>query len=136
MLCRSLNTLPVLVGLWLNNKLHCYCNVIYYLPRGVLVLLKCWQFSSELPKNLEFSTECGVWTGNCNVKVCKSTEHKLHKIWRSLKCCTNWGKQAHPENHRFLSSNFKLQFLWCLNSQFLWVHMKNVQISGKRAHPR
>ena len=25
--------------------------------------------------------------------------------------------------------------MWRLNSQFLHVHMKNVQISGKRAHP-
>ena len=30
---------------------------------------------------------------------------------------------------------FKIHFLWRLNSQFLWVHMENVQISGKRAHP-
>ena len=28
-------------------------------------------------------TECEVWIGNC--KVWKSTEHKLHKIWRSVK---------------------------------------------------
>ena len=30
---------------------------------------------------------------------------------------------------------FKLQFLWLLNSHFLWVYMKNVQTPGKRAHP-
>ena len=42
------------------------------------------------------ATECRAWIGNCNVKVWKSTEHKLHKIWHSLKFCTNWGKRAHP----------------------------------------
>ena len=31
---------------------------------------------------------------------------------------------------------FKLHFLWGLNSQFLWDHIKNVQISAKRAHPQ
>ena len=41
-------------------------------------------------------SECRVWIGNCNVKVCKSTEHKLHNIWRSLKFCVNSGKRAHP----------------------------------------
>ena len=41
---------------------------------------------SELTKTWSSgATECGVWIGNCNVKVWKSTEHKLHKIWRSLK---------------------------------------------------
>ena len=30
---------------------------------------------------------------------------------------------------------FELHFLWSLNSQFLWVHMKKVKISGKQAHP-
>ena len=54
--------------------------------RGVLVLLKFWQFSSELTKTWSSgATECGVWIGNCNVKEWKSTEHKLHNIWRSLK---------------------------------------------------
>ena len=42
------------------------------------------------------ATECRVWIGNCDLKVWKSTEHKLHKIWRSLKFCTNLGKRAHP----------------------------------------
>ena len=64
---------------------------------GVLVLLKFWQFWSELTKTWSSgTTECGVWIGNCNVKVWKSTEHKLHKIWCSLKFCVNPGKRAHP----------------------------------------
>ena len=41
---------------------------------------------SELTKTWSLgATECRVWIGNCNVKVWKSTEHKLHKIWRSVK---------------------------------------------------
>ena len=30
---------------------------------------------------------------------------------------------------------FKLHFLWCLNSKFLHVQVKNVENSAKRAHP-
>ena len=30
------------------------------------------------------TTECRVWIANCNVKVWKSTELKLHKIWFPL----------------------------------------------------
>ena len=64
---------------------------------GCARLLKFWQFSSELTKTWSSgTTECRVWIGNCNVKVWKSTEHKLHKIWRSLIFCTNWGKWVHP----------------------------------------
>ena len=40
---------------------------------------------SELTKTWSSgATECRVWIGNCNVKVWKSTEHKLHNIWRSV----------------------------------------------------
>ena len=50
--------------------------------------LGCARFAenlSELTKTWSSgATECGVWIGNCNVKVWKSTEHKLHKIWRSV----------------------------------------------------
>ena len=64
---------------------------------GVLVFPKFGQFSSELTKTWSSgATKCGVWIGNCNVKVWKSTEHKLHKIWRSLKFCVNSIKRAHP----------------------------------------
>ena len=67
--------------------------------RGRLVLLKFWQFSSELTKTWSSgNTKCRVWIGKCNVKVWKSTEHKLHKIWHSLRFCTNSGKRAHPWN--------------------------------------
>ena len=67
--------------------------------RGVLVFLKFGQFSSELTKTWSSgATECDVWIGKCNVKVWKSTEHKLHKIWRSLKFCVNSRKRAHPRD--------------------------------------
>ena len=97
-----------------------YSNFTFCGAWDVLVFLKFGQFSSELTKTWSSgATECRVWIGNCNVKVWKSTEHKLHKIWRSLKFCVNSGKRAHP---------------W-QNSKFLWVHRKTVQISAKRAQP-
>ena len=36
-------------------------------------------------------TEFGVWIGNYNVKLWKSTEHKLLNIWRSVKFYETWG---------------------------------------------
>ena len=75
----------------------CWMVPKMYSPRGVLVFLKFGQCSSELTKTWSSgATEYGVWIGNCNVKVWKSTEHKLHKIWHSLKFCVNSGKRAHP----------------------------------------
>ena len=54
--------------------------------RSVLVLLTFWQFSSELTQTWSSgTTECRVWIGNCNVKLWKSTGHKLQNIWRSIK---------------------------------------------------
>ena len=88
---------------------------------GVLVFLKFWQFWSELTKTWSSgTTECGVWIGNCNVKVWKSTEHKLHNIWRSVKFQQN---EHTPELQPFVSSlekckNFSkmstpLHKMWC-----------------------
>ena len=45
---------------------------------AVLVLLK-FEVNSQKQKLTEFL----VWIGNCDVKVRKSTEEKLHKIWNS-----------------------------------------------------
>ena len=42
------------------------------------------------------ATEIKVWIGNFNVKVWKTTEHKVHKIWHSLKFCKISGKWTHP----------------------------------------
>ena len=61
----------------------CYRRGGVCLVRGVLVLLKFWVNSQKLGSS--GATECRVWIGNLNVKVWKSAEHKLHKIWRSLK---------------------------------------------------
>ena len=64
---------------------------------GVFIFLQFAQFSNQLTKTWSLgATECGVWIGNCNVKVWKSTEHKLHNIWHSVKFCINSGKRAHP----------------------------------------
>ena len=55
----------------------------WHCPRG------CARFAEILSKLTQTwssgATECRVWIGNCNVKVWKSTEHKLHNIWRSVK---------------------------------------------------
>ena len=80
-------------------------------PCGVLVLLKFWQFSSKLTKTWSSgATECRVWIANCNVKVRKSSEHKLHNIWRSVKFKQNEHTPAHFDNIRlFLSNSYKDQ---------------------------
>ena len=68
--------------------------------RGVLVFLKFGQFSPERKETGSLgTTESEVWIGNFNVKAWKTTEHKLHKIWRSLKFCKISGKRAHPRVH-------------------------------------
>ena len=79
------------LSLWVINC-SCHCNLLGRLIRiicqswGVLILLKFWQFSSELTKTWSScATEHRVWIGNCNFKVWKSTEHKLHNIWHSVK---------------------------------------------------
>ena len=61
---------------------------------------------------------------------------------------SHWPKQLREKAIQTFVHNFKhnwsqvlwslsrqVQFLWHLNSQFLWVRMKNIQISAKRAHP-
>ena len=51
------------------------------LSGSVLVLLK-FQVNSQRSWS-SGTTKFWVWIGNCNVKVWKSTEHKLHKMWNS-----------------------------------------------------
>ena len=59
-----------------------YCAVLS-VPWGELVLVKFEVNSQKLggqaPQNFL------VWIGNCNVKVWKSTEEKLHNTWRTVK---------------------------------------------------
>ena len=55
------------------------------------------EIASELTKTWSSgATEFGVWIGNCNVKVWKSTEDKLHKIWNSKYFTQISAKRAHP----------------------------------------
>ena len=52
------------------------------------------------------TTECRVWIGNCNVKVLKSTEHKLQKIRRSLKFNQNDHTPGGPSPLGFANENY------------------------------
>ena len=55
------------------------------------------EIASELTKAWSSgATEFGIWIGNCNVKVWKSTEDKLHKIWNSKYFSQIWAKRANP----------------------------------------
>ena len=66
---------------------------------GVLVFLKFWQFWSELTKTWNSgATECGVWIGNCYVKVWKTPQYlSLTKI--SAKRVHPWVQiWAYPEH--------------------------------------
>ena len=64
--------------------------------RGVLVLLKFWYFSPESAETWSLgAAESEVWIGCFSVKAWKTTEHKLHKIWPSLKFCKNSLKNEH-----------------------------------------
>ena len=60
-------------------------------------------FFTWTQRNLEFRRhrKSEVRTGNLHVKAWKTTEHRLHKIWRSLKSSKISGKQAHPASQRF-----------------------------------
>ena len=82
---------------WLRSCFR-YLSLKYIvLHRGVLVFQKFWHSSPEHKETWSLdATGSEVWIGNFNVKARKSTKHNLHKIWRSLKFCTNSGKQAHP----------------------------------------
>ena len=70
---------------------------------------------SELTKTWSSgATGFWVWIGNCNVKVWKSTEDKLHKIWNSNFFCQNSGKPAHPRVHE------------CMKCMPFWLIRKSV----------
>ena len=73
-------------------------NVYRYICQGLIELnpaaLSCTHFtghfSPEYTKTKSLgATESRVWLGNCNVKVGKSTESKLHKIWQSVNFAKN-----------------------------------------------
>ena len=82
----------------------------------MLVLLKFWQFSSELTKTFSGNTESRVWIGTCNVNVWKSTKHKVHKIWRSLTFLQNSRKRAQlrynfTSDHKVKTLGLKIKIL-------------------------
>ena len=66
----------------------------------------CWNLDSFLLNWQKLGssgmTQCGVWIGNCNLKLWKYIEDKLQKIWRSLTFCKNWGNQAHPWSSKYV----------------------------------
>ena len=64
----------------------------------MLVLLKLGHFSMWTQRNWEFRRHRNeVWIGNFNVKAWKTTEHKLHKIWRSTKILHKFRKTSTPQ---------------------------------------
>ena len=76
--------------------------------------------------------EIEVWIDNFNAKARKTMEHKLHKIWRSLKFCTTSGKRAHhctdwntaPNTQYFKGSRtrhyYRIVILWQLCRNFTY----------------
>ena len=66
---------------------------------GVLVFLKFGDFSCELKETESSSiTEFKVGMGNLNAKARKTTDHKLNKIWRSLKFSHKFKKTSTPQD--------------------------------------
>ena len=63
----------------------------------MLVFLNFRHFSPERTQTWSLgATESKVWIGNLNVQAWKTTEHKLHKIWRSQKISKHSEKQTCP----------------------------------------
>ena len=82
--------------------------------RGVLVLLNFSHFSSERKE----TGSLGV-TESFSVKAWKTTEHKVHKIWRSLKFCKNFRETGTSlVNYRLLSNKWDCVVIISLNENF------------------
>ena len=91
-----------------KNSIYWNCSKIFSLGCARFV-----EIASELTKTWSSGfTEFGVWIGNCNVKVWKSTEDKLHKIWNSKFFLSNFSKTSTPLVG--LSQNLKHNYLFCL----------------------
>ena len=107
------------------TKCACLIYAVYTslnLSWGVLVLLKFWVNSQKLGSS--GATECRVWIGNCNVKVWKSTEHKLHKIWRSVKFQPN--EHTPGEAICIIQGCARFPEIWTV---FQWTH-KNLGVQA------
>ena len=93
-------------------------------------------FSSELTKTWSLgATEFWVGIGNCNVKVWKSTEDKLHKIWNSKYFCQKNSENEHtlvfPRRGTNLSRNFpfeRINRLQCYELTRRYSHLLFTQI--------
>ena len=73
----------------------------------MLTLLNFPNFSPERAETGNSSTtESEVLLGNSNVKVRKTNEHILHKIWHLLKFSKIPGKRAHPRANGKLAVKF------------------------------
>ena len=89
-----------------------YC--LKFICCQMVISLGCARFAeilSELTKTWSSgATESRVWIGNCNVKVWKSTEHKLHNIWPSV----NFQQNEHtPGNIRVFHRRANLLATLC-----------------------
>ena len=93
---------------------------------------------SELTKTWSSgATECRVWIGNCNVKVWKSTEHKLHNIWHSVKFQQNEHTPGATECRVWIGNcNVKVWKSTEHQLHKIWRSLKFCTNWGKRAHPR
>ena len=77
--------------------------------RGCTRFLNLWQFLAKLKETGSLgATESEVWIANFNVKAWKTTEHKLHKIWCSLKF---WAKRAQPMGAP--GTHGQILLFWC-----------------------
>ena len=107
---------------------------------GVLVFLNFGHFSCELKETvISGATKSEIWIGNFNVKARKTTKHKLHKIWRSLKFYKISRKQAHPFGFAYLETllNFtgitKSSVVTChyVSAMVVWFHPSRYKNSLK-----
>ena len=100
----------------------------------MLVLLKIWVNSQKTWSS--GATECRVWIGNCNVKVWKSIEHKLHNICRSLKFQQNEHTPGATECRVWIGNcNVKVWKSTEHKLHNIWRSLEFLTKSGKRAHP-
>ena len=85
-------------NLLLELDIHFTCSLC-------LCITNLQHCDGDLP---ETTTNCKLksswnWEFYCERK--KTTEHIVHKIWRSLKFCKKSGKRAHPRSQSFFNVN-------------------------------
>ena len=129
--------------LWKSDFVYIYTNfarsdlnfLLESMLRGVLVLLKFWQFSSELTKTWSSgTTECRVWIGNCNVKVWKSATGLL-KEYTSVKYdfANNifcWDKFTECSVTALFCINFWFSSTVVFHTEYEWCKLRQWRIHG------